>query len=366
MSSSVGPFAYHTEFLARPQQVNAWWTDDLVRSVVLEPLRRDKELAKATHVAYDLADGVPIRSLDELFENSKTWRSSDYSVVAIYCGEFTKPTWKLHLRFGTSGPRVGAQVGDDASGEFRRRFRSWVAEWSRGFERAGCDLGIGYMQPLRKPYPRPRPPREGRVWPLGTLDLYLGRRWHATTEETQQVLQRICEAAIAAGIHRSVEDDVVSVAFDCDLRDEKSVASARRLAEQWLTPLVPTNPEHGWNEYGDKLLVPGTPVDRVPFTFYDEDEKVGYWAISPDPDDGSVDESRWEHLAAIARKAVLDDGTPVTAVRLIAPTREVALALRTRAAEAGFDMVTYPQGHGGFWRVCSDDKDAAALQSQNS
>ena len=99
------------------------------------------------------------------------------------------------------------------------------------------------------------------------------------------------------------------------------------------------------------MVVVFRPITREPFTFYDEHTQVGYWALVRDPDNGTIDEARWQRLAAIARAGVLDDGTPVKSVRLVAPVREEALALLDRAIADGFEMVTYPGGESAFWPV---------------
>jgi hypothetical protein len=124
------------------------------------------------------------------------------------------------------------------------------------------------------------------------------------------------------------------------------------LGERWLTPLVPTEVEPGWNELGDKMIVIGTAVEREPFAFYEEDERVGYWILVGDS--GTVDETHWQKLVAIARAGGLDDGTPVTSVRLIAPSREEALMLLELATKGGFDMVTYAEEKDVLWRVFAD------------
>jgi hypothetical protein len=215
-------------------------------------------------------------------------------------------------------------------------------------------LGIGHSSPSDGPYARPRPPREGTAWPLGKLDLYLGKHWHAGHDPGRDVFRRIREAPLRPGVRRiDVGEDVMRIAFECDLGDESSVRHAQSLGETWLTPLVPTKIERGWNEDGDEMIIPTTQAEREPFTFFDtyDDANVGYWALIRDPEDGSVDENRWQRLAAIARAGALSDRTPVRAVRLIAPVRAEAIALLERATADGFEMVTYPGGDGVLWRV---------------
>ncbi len=347
--SSLGPFSFHTPFVTK-HRVKTWWQDSMIGDVVFAPLERDGELAKATHYVVDDEDPVSVVSVDDLTAASKTWR--DRSYATIYAGDRNTPSWLLHLRFTTRGPHVGIQVQDDPGGKLRERYDTWLAEWSRGLAANDLHLSIGYMAPEHDSYPRPRPPRTGTAWPLGKLDMYLGQHWHAEHDPGKDVFKRIRSAPLTAGVRRiDVSDDVMRIAFDCDLGDAASVQRALALGERWLSPLIPTEVEPGWNEDGDEMIIPKTPKDRDPFTFFDEAEHVGYWALIRDPEDGSVDEERWQKLAAIARSGELPDHTPVRAIRLIAPVRSEALALLKRASADGFEMVTYPGGEGVFWRV---------------
>jgi hypothetical protein len=351
MTSSSGPFEFYAEFRTRPGYVNAWWTDDVINDVILPPVRHAGDLSNATQFSFD-GDPVPLTSPQQLAEATKTWRNK---IVAIYTGAFENPEWRLHLDLDRTGPRITVRPMGDKDGSFRDRFASWIVEWSNGLSDLNCDLSIGHAAPFERPYPRPRPPRMGMGWSLGNLELYLGKRWHESEEKRKAVLTRIMEAPLVPGVRRSLDGDLLRVSFDCELEDDESVERAQILGERWLTPLVPTQVERGWNELGDQAVVPGTCVDREPFTFYDEDKKIGYWALVRDPEDGSVDEPRWQQLSAIARTGALDDGTPVTAVRLVAPVREEAVALIPRATKDGFEMVTYPGGKGLFWHVFSDE-----------
>lgn len=350
MGYASGGFGFHTEFRARPDKIGTWRTDTVVNDVLLAPVREAGDLAHATHFSCNRRDPVPISSPEQLAREAAKWRDE---AIEIYAGSLEDPAWLLHIRLDRSRPSIGLGVSSDLDSQIRERYATWVQQWCHGLANVGCDLSVGYMEP-RRPYTRPRPPREGTAWPLGTLDLYLGGRWHAADERRRAVLARITEAALAPDMRRMIDDDVVRIAFDCDLRDDAAVERTRIAGERWLTPLVPTRVEPGWNELGDQMIVPSTPIDRAPFTFYDETEHVGYWALIRDPEDGSIDEARWHQLSAIARAGALDDGSPVKSVRLIVPVREDAVALLERAAADGFEMVTYPEGNGAFWQVFED------------
>lgn len=46
----------------------------------------------------------------------------------------------------------------------------------------------------------------------------------------------------------TVDGDAVRIAFAADLADRTSVREASAEHERWITPLVPTELEYGWNE----------------------------------------------------------------------------------------------------------------------
>jgi hypothetical protein len=200
------------------------------------------------------------------------------------------------------------------------------------------------------PYPRPRPPRKSLTWSLGGLEYYLGRAWHHADPERAAVLTAIERARLPEGATRTAEGDVVRISFAADLTDPREVADARAAAERWLAPLVQAKIENGWNELGDRIVVPTERVPLIPFTFYDSDERVGYKGLIVDPDTGEIDEDAWSELVGIAASGEAHDGTPVVSVRLVFPTRRDALAIHARAIESGFEMATYPKGD-VFWEV---------------
>jgi len=80
------------------------------------------------------------------------------------------------------------------------------------------------------------------------LDQYVGRAWHRAASGRAAVLEQLETAVLPASASRTIEGDVLRIAFATDLAVRASVQAARAAHEQWITPLVPTEIEYGWTE----------------------------------------------------------------------------------------------------------------------
>jgi hypothetical protein len=326
----------------------AWLTPALVTDVLLAPFVAGGYLDRITWMSRNLGTPEPIVSADELRARAASW---GFEVVALGCGPREDPELEIFFGLDSDGPRFLVGVGRALAGPtLRDDVAGWARAFCTGWPAAGICFAIGNFAPTHKRFPRPSPPRSSNLWQLGLLDQYVGRTWHQATADRAIALDRFEHAELAAGARRFVDGDLLRIAFDASLDDEGGVAAARAAHERWLASLVPTKPEAGWNERGDRGVAPSRPTVRPPFTLYDEFEQVGYRALAVFPPDGALDEEAWAELAAIARAGALPDGTPVRAVRIILPRREDALAVHARAMTSGFEMATYPDGK-AFWEV---------------
>lgn len=339
----IGFFA---EWWVSDDQVGKWVDDDTVSRGLLEPLRAEGVLTNATH--FWVNDGKP-RAIARLDKEAGAWRDQ---TVQIYTGDANHPDWMFHFALNRWGVRLALGIGARfIEPHSRDVIMALVGRWANTLARSHAHLSIGTVDLQRTEAPRARPPRQGTKWKLGALDYYLGQTWHGRDPTCKGVLTAIGAAPLPDGATRVVEGDVVHVAFAADLAAVAAVAAARTKSEEWLTPLVPTSPARGWNEQGDRLVVPRERrTDVPPFTFFDPDSRIGYKGLIVDPDSGEVDEAVWAELAAIAATGRLPDGTQVASVRLVVPVRANALQLHERAKADGFEAVAYPAG-GVFWRV---------------
>ena len=339
-------FAFSGNGYADSAAVKRWLRADLLIDGLLAPLARDGYLARVDRISRNLAEPAPIASLDDLHARAATW---GHEIVSLYGGDRADPDVEIFLGLDTVGPRwvVGVADPPDALREHTAR---WIVAWSDALAVVDVRIASAQFAPSGRSYPRPIPPRRHDFWPPGALDQYLGRSWHRAEADTADVIDRLERAPLPVGAHRTIDGDVLRIAFDADLGDAPSVAAARAAHERWLTPLVNAPIEPGWNEHGDRAVYPALPAVREPFTLYDEQNCIGYKALVLFPEDGSVDEDVWAQIAALARDGALADGTSVKSVRLVVPRREDAIALYPRARASGFEMVTYPAGH-VFWQV---------------
>ena len=87
---------------------------------------------------------------------------------------------------------------------------------------------------------------------------------------------------------------------------------------------------------------------RPPLLAYDPALRIGYLPVVA-TDDGRADEQTLAKAAAWMLSGQLPDGTPLVELRLIAPVRAAALALRSRLGRTGALKVLYVTSDGRFW-----------------
>lgn len=327
--------------------VGKWVKPSTVQTCILAPVAKAGWLQRATHVQVDDAAAQPIGSVKKLEQQAAKWRSE---LAVIYAGARDDADFRLRISLSKAGARLSVAVGDGfLDGTTRAKLQAIALAWAANLSEQRCHLMVAHVAPVDAPYPRPFPPRDSARWPLGALDYFLGREWHGFDEETQHVLDKLTKAKLPKGGSRETIGDVVAISFAADPTDAKAVAKARVISHEWAAKLVPTEIENGWNELGDREIVPSERTKLAPFTFYDADEHVGYKGLAIDPDSGEVDADAWDELVAII-KAGKHKGKEVAGVRLVLPVRAAALKLHARAMKAGFEMVTYPKDS-SFWQV---------------
>jgi hypothetical protein len=341
--------ALYGDWAVDADAVGAWITDDTIDTCLFEPLRAAGMLERATHYWVSDPTPRPIKSMAKLVSEAARWRTE---TIALYAGDIDDPDWMFHVALDPDSMRTALGIGAGfVDGKTRDQVDALVRGWSAALGPRGCRLSVATLVPPGAEYPRPRPPRAGTTWSLGALDYYLGRIWHERDAEAAAVLAAIEKATLPRGATRVSKDDVIRISFAADLKDGAAVASARVASEAWLTPLVPTKVARGWNEHGDRVIVP--PIRRTelpPFTYYDAEKQIAYKALILDPETREIDEEMWAEIAAIATSGKLHHGKQVTSIRLVFPIREDAVFMHDRAIADGFEMVTYPKGT-VLWQV---------------
>ncbi len=155
---------------------------------------------------------------------------------------------------------------------------------------------------------------------------------------------RLGAAKVPEPARRTEHGDIVVIRWIDSLVDPRALALAAGRHERWMASVIELDRDDDYNEHGDKLVAIGQPTRRAPFTTFDAEDGIGYKAIIVDRK-GEPDDEVWDEMveALAARKKGL------TAIRLIAPLRQHAIALGPRARKAGFDAVLYPGDDDRFW-----------------
>jgi hypothetical protein len=354
-------YAMGARFYTDDASVGSWLTGDLVDRVFLAPLADAGLLDHCCYVSRDFQPPTRASSPAALRTESSAWR---YELVDLSSEEDTSnPDCEVILNLATSSVDASIRLGGEVLERFLDRLVplciGWVAHWTRALP-AGVELHEGGLSPWSRPYPRPHPPRTS-TWQLDSVCHCFGQRRLRRSPEGSSLLAGLLTSPLPPAATRSLDGDVLVLAFERNLRDAGAVARARTAHEQWISQIVPTEPERGWNAEGDRLVIPGDLTPHAPLTLYDATARVGYKAIVVQPD-GSVDQEIWEDMQRIAAQKRLPDGTRIDAVRLIVPVRENALAIHDRAMANGFEMVTYPAGSARvFWQVHPDRPPGTAL-----
>jgi hypothetical protein len=201
---------------------------------------------------------------------------------------------------------------------------------------------------IAEPYPRARPPRiSSSPFRLGSLadayDLeYIRLHFPASDAEA------IARAELPAGARRERFDELVVIRWASALGDLDEVNRARSQQERWMADHLHLEVDSDYNAAGDRREPGRRLEEHPPLTLYDRRSGIGYKAIAPSSASG-VDEEQWSELVAWTRARKLPDGVPLEKLRLIVPTRDLALALKDRGAAAGIEAVLYPDDEGQWW-----------------
>ena len=98
----------------------------------------------------------------------------------------------------------------------------------------------------------------------------------------------------------------------------------------------------------DHQVVPGKDPAIRPLVAYERSGRVGYLPVVA-TDEGPLDPDALADAADWLRAGRMPDGTPIAELRLIAPAREAALALRRHSLPLGMPVVLYVTNDGKFW-----------------
>ena len=305
----------------------------------------------------------PVTSLDALIETIPTWRErASYTVGPDASGSRDASYFEITKRQGLIAPVLvvaGADLQTRAS-SLLHDAESLIVAWNAALRgRAQLQLRAG-VTPDPGWEPDARPPRALDLWSTSALldvvsveaPVQAKRNGDdATSAGFAQALQ----APMPTGTERVERDDVIVFRWMADLRDDATVRRALGIRYDWLVKALNAPPERGWNAAGDKQISLGSTAAHPPLVRYDAQRRIGYLPIVA-TDDGDVDEEVLGRAAEWVRAGKLPDGTPLAELRLVAPVREAALALRPRARALGMPTVLYVTSDGAFWNPAAEER----------
>ncbi len=196
-------------------------------------------------------------------------------------------------------------------------------------------------------YLRNRPPRRNTVFPLGSVLDLIDLRFHESGHVAALPDEARALAAPPADVPRSEEDGLVVTRWAARATAAE-LARAAAAHEAWAERRIPTERMPGWNDRGDQQEIKGTTQARPPLTLYGVKSKIGYKAVMVSPE-GEIEPTALAEAKAVLDRGALDDGTPVSTVKLVVPLREHAVAIAAEAQASGFGAVLYPADDNTFW-----------------
>ncbi len=201
------------------------------------------------------------------------------------------------------------------------------------------------------PYPRARPPRKNLRYPPRSLVTFLDPAFHQSGDAfaKPEELAALTEPPPPAPAVVTTHNGLITVRWAKTL-DDDTIAAASAGHDRWIRR-IDTDLEDDFNAEGDEAIEPGNARPLPPLTLYNPYMKLGFKTVLVLPD-GEPEASAWNEAKALIQAHALPDGKPLDILWVIVPLREHAIALHTRAVEAGFRATLYPDKHGRFWDPC--------------
>jgi hypothetical protein len=150
-------------------------------------------------------------------------------------------------------------------------------------------------------------------------------------------------------VERAEVDGLCVLRWTKDPGDEAQLMRGASAHEVWIAAHLPTRIDGPYNQLGDcGEELAGDEAVRKPLTLYSPTSQIGYKAVLVLPD-GGIEPGAWSDAANVLAAGTLPSGEVVDQVKLIVPTRALALQIAGRAKSAGFAAVMYPTDDGQYW-----------------
>jgi hypothetical protein len=328
-----------------------WWAEPRHLEQVFRSAREAGLWPDAAHYRRG-SDAPPqeVESAERLLDESATWESATHYVQS---GADDEPPASLDLEIEPGSLELRYRLDESGVEALAATAVARLIEFTSSVHEAlheAATFGPRLLIELYDlPYRRVRPPRYMYPWGQGSAANFICRKSFENSEVgTAQDLERIVRAPMPAGTERSERGDLIILRWVKDLTDPADVARRRSLQEQWFANVLNLRPDSGYNRHGDRVVTALAQEPKPPLTFYDSSSETGYKAVALAPD-GSTDEELFAEMEEWIDAGRLPDGTPLSQLNLILPSREAALRLRARASAAGFGAVLYIDEEGALW-----------------
>lgn len=303
-------------------RIRAVWDDDERRVGEAEPLgslASIKKIVKSGETLYLARDNVDRARTNLRVEIGAG--PTGIAIGAIFCGSALE------------------QMGLSALDSFADLLADLAVPWRA----RGVRLSEASAEPISRPtpftYPRIRPPRvtkptRQRAAVVDVLDAKMPAS--AKHPQTAVATKALAIASVPENVTRRERDGVVIIRWVNDPCNGDELAAASAAHERWLYALLPSTPDGAYNEDGDLRLAEGKEPDAPGLDLLTSrgSDYFGHVAV----DGVNVPAAPPRRLA---------DGRDLVEVRILAPSRTVAVELQRAARSAGYDRVVY-RGDGGY------------------
>ena len=335
-----------------PGAKSGWWeSSDVVGNLL--------EIVGQTDFANDLnyfcddkkATSMLISRVTDVTDNVSSWTQSWYRFVddmempGLSVGIGLRPTGvNFHVRMRDAyldGCRETALTQFETLGRVVNQRLSSAA-------RLGPDFNVALIRPS---YPRPRPPRVHPRWSIGSvLDFYSKSYRKESDSEEQERFRKLCTESLPPGVSREEDQALVTIRWVEDLSNDADVISACSMQEEWLGSKLDLPIQAGFNELGDGAVSAWGLTPKEPFTFYDEQAQIGYKSLVLTGID-ELDGKLLGDLEGVLASRELPDGTPVSGMSLILPSRLDVLRIKDSQLGQLIEKALYMDSGGTLWDV---------------
>lgn len=291
--------------------------------------------------------GEPLGSLASL---KKLVKSGE----ALYLADDPIETAATRLRVQISASEAAIALRAHVGGEVLRdmgllaldSFADLIADLTALWRPRGVRMPDASAEPTARPgpfaYPRIRPPRvvkpaRQRAAIMDVLDARIADS--ATHPATSIATRALAIASVPDFVTRRERHGVVIIRWVNDPCSEAEMAAGAAAHERWLYEVLPSTRDDRYNEAGDLRLFEGNARDFRGFDLLTTRGTDHFAHVAADR----------EPVPPVPPAPQLFPGCRTAEMRLLAPSREVALALVEAARSAGYDRVVYRGEDGELW-----------------